>query len=78
VREAKGDTPAYCSNPNPPTCSRPREVSQVAYQEEVVSTLEQALKSNNVRPPCPLRDKSRLKDRCLERRGYAQSVGATY
>jgi hypothetical protein len=28
--------------------SRPREVSQVSYQEEVVSTLEQALKSNNV------------------------------
>lgn len=31
--------------------SRPREVSQIAYQEEVVSTLEQALQSNNVRVP---------------------------
>ena len=33
-----------------PSCSRPRTISDVAHQEEVVATLQHALSSGNVRP----------------------------
>ncbi len=34
-------------------CSRPKSVNEVAYQEEVVQTLQKALESANVRSPSP-------------------------
>lgn len=34
----------------PDTCSRPKNVGEVAYQEEVVSTLTKALETANVSP----------------------------